>query len=76
MSHLDLLVPDSGHNESWIMLVGENGVGKSSLLQGVALALAGERRANELGLNAADFVRRGSKEGFVHVHVSALDRLN
>jgi uncharacterized protein (TIGR02646 family) len=71
---LDVLVPDPVENESWIMAVGENGVGKSSLLQGVALALMGQKHANARKLNAADFVRRGArdKKGFVRVHVSGV----
>jgi uncharacterized protein (TIGR02646 family) len=69
---VDLLVPDSGENESWVMVIGENGVGKSSLLQGVALALMGQVRTNARGLNAAEFVRRGAKQGFVRVHVSGI----
>ena len=32
----------------WLMLLGENGVGKTSVLKAIALALAGRRRLNEL----------------------------
>jgi uncharacterized protein (TIGR02646 family) len=71
---LDVLVPDPTENESWVMVIGENGVGKSSLLQGIALALMGQKHANARKLNAADFVRRGArdKKGFVRVHVSGV----
>lgn len=64
--------PAKGDRESWLMLIGENGVGKSSLLQGVALALMGQEHANNLGLNGADFVRHGAKHGFVRVHLNAI----
>lgn len=49
--------------EPWLMILGENGTGKSSILQAVALALMGERHCGELGLDAATFVRRGTRRG-------------
>ncbi|HWT01569.1 MAG TPA: AAA family ATPase [Pyrinomonadaceae bacterium] len=70
--HLDLTLPAMAGRESWIMLIGENGVGKSTILQGVALALMGEERANRYGLDASQFVRRGKSEGFVSVHINAI----
>jgi energy-coupling factor transporter ATP-binding protein EcfA2 len=69
---LDFTFPAMGECESWIMLIGENGVGKTTILQGVALALMGEERANKYGLNAAEFTRRGEREGFVRVHINAI----
>jgi uncharacterized protein (TIGR02646 family) len=69
---LDLTFPAMAERESWIMLIGENGAGKSTILQGVALALMGERRANGYGLNASQFVRRGKRSGFVRVHINAV----
>lgn len=53
--------------EPWLMLLGENGYGKSSVLQAVALALAGQRLSNGLGLDASKFVRRGQPGGSVEV---------
>jgi predicted ATPase len=60
--------------EPWMMLLGENGVGKSSVLQGVALALMGESHANRLRLDASRFVRRQAKdgEGYVRVHLTSV----
>lgn len=70
--HLDFTFPAIANGESWVMLIGENGVGKSTLLQGVALALMGEERANQYGLDASQFVRRGTAAGFVRVHINAI----
>lgn len=46
----------------WTVILGENGTGKSTLLQGMALALAGEEYREQLltdrGLDAAAYVRR------------------
>ena len=64
--------PDSPatNRESWMMLLGENSTGKSSLLQGIALALMGERHCNELGLDARRFVRRKAARGTGSVKIT------
>lgn len=69
--YLDFTFPAMGEQESWIVLIGENGVGKSTILQGVALALMGEERANEYG-RASTYVRRGETAGFVKVHINSV----
>jgi predicted ATPase len=58
--------------EPWLMIIGENGCGKSSILQAVGLALMGERHIKELGLNARRYVRAKAKggKGFVKVHLT------
>jgi uncharacterized protein (TIGR02646 family) len=61
--------PPRSEREPWLALVGENGTGKSSVLQAVALALMGQRHANELGLDAATFVRRDARRGWGRVQV-------
>ena len=55
--------------EPWLVLLGENGAGKSSVLQAIALTLAGEIAANDLGLDAARFVNRNTKSNKGHVKV-------
>lgn len=54
----------------WLMLLGENGCGKSSLLQAIGLALMGARARDELDLDARSFVRNGTKSGRVEVHLT------
>ena len=54
----------------WLMLLGENGCGKSSLLQAVALALMGAAEREALGLDARTFVRNGTRSGHVRVHLA------
>ena len=54
----------------WLMLLGENGCGKSSLLQAVALALMGAEERAALGLDASSYVRNGTKSGLVRVHLA------
>lgn len=54
--------------EPWLMLLGENGVGKSSFLQAVTLALAGGDYVKKLGVKPADILRHGQDKGFVEVY--------
>jgi 5-methylcytosine-specific restriction endonuclease McrA len=54
----------------WLMLLGENGSGKSSVLQAAAMTLIGERWRNKLDLDARRFVRRGQTDGSVHVYLT------
>ena len=44
-----------------LMLLGENSTGKSTLLQGIALALLGGPQVRKLKLNADDFLRNRNK---------------
>ena len=70
IEHLVLKIsPGQFEREPWMMLIGENGCGKSSILQGVGLALMGERHSNELGLDARRYVRAKARngKGFVKV---------
>lgn len=61
---LDLTFPaPQAENESWLMLLGENGTGKSSILQAVGLALMGEQHSNSLGLVASRLVNSRAKSG-------------
>ena len=54
----------------WLMLLGENGCGKSSLLQATALALMGAEERERLRLDAAEYVRNGTRSGYVRVHLT------
>ncbi|MDU5453359.1 MAG: AAA family ATPase [Pseudescherichia vulneris] len=65
----------SDDDDAWLMLLGDNGVGKSTVLKLTALLLAGEQRATELlsSLNIAfqDFLRHGAKEGYIKLHFTS-----
>lgn len=70
---LELTLPTPpSDREAWLMLLGENGTGKSSILQAVALALMGEEHARELDLDASVFVRRGARVGRVSVKLTTV----
>jgi energy-coupling factor transporter ATP-binding protein EcfA2 len=69
--HLEFDVPTTG----WKMLIGENGTGKSSILQAIAIALMGRTQANRLrslkDLEPAKLVRRGTSAARISVHQAA-----
>ena len=70
---LDLELPRIASDTAsapWLMLLGENGCGKSSLLQAVALALMGREARDALGENASTYVRNGTRSGRVEVHLA------
>lgn len=59
---------NSSVGQPWMMLLGENGVGKSSLLQAVALASMPDEQRDLLGPASEWVSRRGdAKEGFIRL---------
>jgi uncharacterized protein (TIGR02646 family) len=54
---------------SWTMLIGENGVGKTSVLQAVGLTLAGPEVADRIKVSAKSFTRRGTRAGSATVEL-------
>jgi hypothetical protein len=63
---LDFRQPD-GSIRLWNVIIGENGTGKSTLLQAVAIALIGERAAWLLNLEG--WVRKSDQEGEIEVTI-------
>ncbi len=53
---LDFVGP-GGKPRKWTMLIGENGTAKTSILQAIALAAAGRRQVNTLGLRVTPYLR-------------------
>jgi hypothetical protein len=60
---------DSADKGSWLLLLGENATGKSTVLQAVALALMGDRARKkfEETRDASKFVRYGCDGGYIRV---------
>jgi uncharacterized protein (TIGR02646 family) len=69
---LELLMPApvGPQAAAWLTLLGENGCGKSTVLQAVGLALMGQDYRETLGLDASTFVRRRARSGFVEVYLA------
>jgi uncharacterized protein (TIGR02646 family) len=59
--------------EPWLMLLGENAVGKSTFLQALTLALMGEQYLKKLRLKPHDLLRHNEESGFVKVYVVGLE---
>ncbi|HEU0246380.1 MAG TPA: AAA family ATPase [Gaiellaceae bacterium] len=73
IEELDLsLTPPATEQAPWLMLIGENGTGKSTILQAVALALTGERERTALRVDPAELVRHGTRSAQVEVYLSGV----
>ncbi len=66
--------PGEGDHVGWKVLLGENGVGKSTVLQAVALALMGKKHLDMLvaqgHLEPEMLLRRGAERGHIHVYLT------
>lgn len=61
-------VDDKNIRESWLLLLGDNGIGKSSILQAIALALSTKKQIDKLNLDVTDYLRYGTDSGKVIIH--------
>lgn len=57
----------------WHVLIGDNGVGKSTILKAIALGLIGEKSASGLRTNWNDWLNRASDAGRVLLHYTPHD---
>jgi uncharacterized protein (TIGR02646 family) len=74
IEHLELNLSLGPPEGSWTMLLGENGAGKTSILQALALALCDPDTIQSLQLNPRRILRQGSKEGVVRVQLARGER--
>lgn len=74
IAHLQLNLSLGPPEGNWTMLLGENGVGKTSILQALALALCDPETIQNLNLNPRRILRQGSKEGSVRVRLGRGER--
>jgi hypothetical protein len=75
---LDLDLTGTTGRTPWMMLLGENGTGKSTVLQATSLALLGAesfvRLAKSRGLHPSKFVRYGQSAGSISVKLSGFPK--
>ncbi len=71
----DLHIDASTAAESapWFMFLGENGVGKSTLLHAITLALIDAEYRKKLQVDPRTFVRKGCRRGHVKIELSDFD---
>jgi len=65
---LDFTRPDGGL-AGWTVLAGRNGAGKSSFLKILAAAAVGVSGAVALGANVSNWIKQGTKHGFVEIEL-------
>lgn len=65
---IDLTKEMKGENEPWLVFLGENGVGKSSLIKAVAFALMGQVYLDSLGLDVNKILKYRKRKGYIRVH--------
>ncbi|MCP1478641.1 putative ATP-binding protein involved in virulence/5-methylcytosine-specific restriction endonuclease McrA [Pseudomonas chlororaphis] len=68
------LKPSSDSVGSWFMFLGENGTGKSTLLQVIAAALIGQSGVDELGITADSLLKSDADSGTVLIYLTGLSR--
>lgn len=67
-------IDDKESRESWLLLLGDNGIGKSSILQAIALCLTPKNSLDKLNLDVSDYLRRGKRKGKVKIYSYEHDR--
>ena len=69
-----LQTKDGRAKEPWLLFLGENGVGKSSLLKAIALCLMTEAYRKKLGIKAIDLLRNNTKSGFIELKLKGSEK--
>jgi len=62
-------VIDFQSQEPWLLFLGENGVGKSSLLKAFVIALSGDEYIKDLKISGKDVLKYGKERGFIRVNL-------
>jgi uncharacterized protein (TIGR02646 family) len=71
---LDLEVARGPGEGSWMMLLGENGAGKTSVLQAIALTLCDAATLGRLELDPTKLLRHGTRQGRVRVTLTGSNK--
>ncbi|EDP95125.1 AAA family ATPase [Kordia algicida OT-1] len=77
-SHLVLELPGYAEDtsaEPWLVFLGENGVGKSSVLKAIAIALMGKEYLDVLKIKVDDILKYGKQSGYIKVYGKGNDEV-
>lgn len=55
--------------EPWVLFLGENGVGKSSLLKAIVIGLTGKEYIEDLGVSGNDILKHNTDNGFIKIYL-------
>ncbi len=67
---LKITLNPSENQKPWLVFLGENGTGKSSILKAVTSALMSEEQRDAMGLHPSQFLRHKSQSGYVKVRLT------
>lgn len=70
IKHLKIELDPRENQKPWLVLLGENGTGKSSILKAVTLALMSDEQRSHHGLKPSQFLRYKSRNGYIRVHLA------
>lgn len=72
ISKLEIDFPrQTDENVPWLMILGENSTGKTTILKAIALTLMGDTGREKLNLDARNFLRKGSSTGYVRIYLNS-----
>ncbi len=74
IDHLELEIPARQGGGDWLMLIGENGVGKTSVLQAIALALAGPSVRQDRSNLGSALVQKGHDRSWLRASGGSVDQ--
>ena len=55
--------------EPWVLFLGENGVGKSSLLKAIVIGLTGKDYIRDLAISGKEILKHGEENGYIKIHL-------
>ncbi|HEX7809336.1 MAG TPA: AAA family ATPase, partial [Thermoanaerobaculia bacterium] len=73
-SDLKIRLSPASETAPWLTLLGENGLGKSTILQAIALALMGDRLRAKFRFTPQSFLRYGDKLGAVRIYLTGVEQ--
>jgi uncharacterized protein (TIGR02646 family) len=73
MENLNSVIEEEKVKASWQLFLGENGVGKSSILKAITIALCGENYFPKLKLTPSSLLQRGKRTGYIKLFFKGED---
>ena len=67
---LKMSLDPSGNQKPWLVFLGENGMGKSSILKAITLVLLSDAQRDALALHPSQFLRRNTQSGYIKVRLT------